>query len=236
MCQLKTRQDPIQVCVAVVMKLSVPYQMEKFLDWSSSHQFPSDNWSHWSIKIGSFIWLVSWDSWVSAVTRLQGGISRNWVSVSGNGKILSLHMRRLVLDPAEHPVGEGATVSCCLELKRPGCEAAHSPPSNTTIKPTYNWCVPSPCARMSLCLIKHGDSVVFWSIIHVIPFEDGGCSFCEFTERERERECVCVFLCLYMFACLCVFLYCLCVHVCFCVVYVCLFVCVPNCMMSYPRR
>lgn len=64
-----------------------------FPDWLSSRQFLSDDcipWSHWIIKITVAL-DVSWDSAFSIVTRLQGGRSRNWGLIPGNGKRLLLH-------------------------------------------------------------------------------------------------------------------------------------------------
>jgi hypothetical protein len=64
-----------QAHLTMVMNFSVPYQRGRFLDWLSSCQFVSDDYTPWGHRILKFtvIWHVSWDSSVSIVTRLQDG-------------------------------------------------------------------------------------------------------------------------------------------------------------------
>jgi hypothetical protein len=79
----------------------------------------------------------SQDILVSIVTRLQAGRSE-FDSWQGQGIFLFATMSRLALEPTQTPIHWVPGV-LFLEVKWPGCEADHLPPSSAKVKNAWSY-------------------------------------------------------------------------------------------------
>jgi hypothetical protein len=57
--------------------------------------------------------------------------------------------------PASYPMGTGVSFS---GVKRPGCEADHSPPSSAEVKNAWSYTSTPQYVFMEWCLVKHRDN------------------------------------------------------------------------------
>jgi hypothetical protein len=99
------------------------------------------------IQLQSFVWLIlvvvvgSRGSSVSIVTRLRAGRPR-FDSRQGQGMFL---------------FATGSSPG----LRRPGCEADHSPQSSAEVKNVWSCTSTTPYVFMAWCLVKHRDNFNF---------------------------------------------------------------------------
>jgi hypothetical protein len=61
--------------------------------------------------------------------------------------------------PASYPMGTGAL---SLDLKRPGREADHSPPSSAEFENAWSYTSTPQYVFMAWCLVKHRDNFIFY--------------------------------------------------------------------------
>jgi hypothetical protein len=68
--------------------------------------------------------------------------------------------------PTQPPI-QWVSGALSLELKRPGREANHSPPSSTEVKNEWSYTSTPPYVFMGWCLVKHRDSFTFAFFPHL---------------------------------------------------------------------
>jgi len=68
---------------------------------------------------------------------------------------------RSVLGPTQLPI-QWVPGSLSLEVKWPGHEADHSPPSSAEIKNVWSYTSIPPYILMTWCLVKHRDNFTFY--------------------------------------------------------------------------
>jgi hypothetical protein len=121
------------------------------------HQARSPTLYHWANPVPCIIYDIIL-SWTVGVL----GFDSRW----GLGIFLTT-ASRTALRPTQPPIQwvEGAP---SLEVRRPGREADHSPPSSAEVKNAWSYTSTPQYVFMTWCLVKHRDNFTFTFILYYI--------------------------------------------------------------------